>query len=105
MIYYFFSAFFCVLYLFTDRRSDIAADIHDIDTVAQVYLAIMCSLKMFHFFIGWSAVALYALEDVISLLRFKQIGYLFHFLGKPHAAADGVSLHAASFNASITNEL
>ena len=50
MIYYFFAAFFCVLNLFSDRLSDIAADIHNVNSIAEIYLAIMSGFKTFHLF-------------------------------------------------------
>ena len=96
MIYYFLAVSFGIFYLIPDRITDIAANIHDIYPVAEVYLTVVRSFKSFHFFIGRSAIAVNALEDIISSLCFKLKSYLFHFHGKPHAAADGVGPHISA---------
>ena len=61
VIYYFFAAFFCIFYLFSDGFSDVATDIHYINTVADIYLAVMRSFEPFQFFIDRHALTVYAL--------------------------------------------
>lgn len=76
-------------YLFVNGLSNISIDVQNINTITYINFLIMRKFKGLQFLCCWfgSNHSINALQNIISLLRFKIIGNFLHFFFKSHTAA------------------
>ena len=74
---------------------DVAPNVYHINTIAHIYLLVMCIGEPCKFNIRRILIifAVHTLQDIISFIYFKRIGNLLHFICKTHTSTNRQRLH------------